>query len=964
MLKRLFTPKWQHKDVEVRKAAVEQLNASTDEDALTEVLRTDSNPAIRQIALTKIDRIELLTELLKSEPTTAFWSQIAARYLALFPENTATIAHSWRSRSDWNPSDRFAALNHIQSDTLQRELLSSLNEEEKITFIVASKNLSWQSFVLNTIHSVESLTTLQKRVTQKSLLQDIRQKLKQAKEEEKQNQATITKAKNIIESLSKMAQQDWDEQRPVKFNLLVNQWNALPQTIVQPLVNDFQEKHDEVKKQLSAIIEKQEQERKTKAAISKQKELCEQLASLITELKNESLDSVQALKDAQQIVIKNWQQLSEDFEPSAKMKGRFEGLMENLAIVFGAWDESANIEKELQSLVDNRPFNEHNSAEPSLNNPTSDESSESQNHVQSINQLSLLNGWLKQWDERVNQLNWPKGYKLPKSFAHYETAYLSIKSRQQSIIAEQEKRSKQFHRKLNQLRQHIQKKNLIAANRLLNHVNHQLDELEPSYQNDIRKRLRSFDEPLQELKDWHEFATLPKKQSLCESMKQLATGPKSPLEQAKAIRELQDQWQQLAASDSEADQAFWDEFKASSDKAFEVCHQYYLEQDRVKAEHLRTQLSLIEQLETLSATACENNEDWKKLDKTLRAIDQKAKSAQPVPPNESKRVRKQYDLASKPIREALKQYKQDNKESREELIARAQKLLSLDDTLTAIERAKQLQNEWKSLGPTFHKENDRLWKAFRKTMDQVFQKREEEKASFKADLNSNAELLITLTKEINLLSQLDDEALKKSEAQFNALTQQWSKNNELPRAKAKKLLSDYHRACDHYHSQFSGIEKRQQHAFIETIYSIAQQLVMLEDQKLHNKTVELTAIKSAIESLPNSDLQEAIVKRLSNLEDDALELSQEANQKAALEDLVLDGEILWEVDSPEAFKSQRMEKQLKILQNQLGVANDLIEKHRHWQQLQHQWLLIGNVRGSERVELDKRWYQLVERSKH
>ena len=64
MLKRFFTPKWQHKNDSVRELALNSLDALNDAEIITNMVTNDPSKIIREIALAKISDLSILKTLL------------------------------------------------------------------------------------------------------------------------------------------------------------------------------------------------------------------------------------------------------------------------------------------------------------------------------------------------------------------------------------------------------------------------------------------------------------------------------------------------------------------------------------------------------------------------------------------------------------------------------------------------------------------------------------------------------------------------------------------------------------------------------------------------------------------------------------------------------------------------------------------------------------------------------------
>jgi exonuclease SbcC len=83
-----------------------------------------------------------------------------------------------------------------------------------------------------------------------------------------------------------------------------------------------------------------------------------------------------------------------------------------------------------------------------------------------------------------------------------------------------------------------------------------------------------------------------------------------------------------------------------------------------------------------------------------------------------------YLKAIEPVKQQLSEFFESNKELKQKLIKRAEKLV-IEDPLSAVQSAKALQQEWKSIDSAGKKQDNQLWNTFRAVNDELFAKRNE-----------------------------------------------------------------------------------------------------------------------------------------------------------------------------------------------------------------------------------------------
>ena len=232
---------------------------------------------------------------------------------------------------------------------------------------------------------------------------------------------------------------------------------------------------------------------------------------------------------------------------------------------------------------------------------------------------------------------------------------------------------------------------------------------------------------LRDFADWQRWANLGVQEELCQHMEALASPPEGAPEMgaeeiARAFTDLMKRWRQAADVPQDKGQALWERFKKAHDLVYPRCESVFEAQRKVRDESLARRVALVEEAERLSEST-----DWLKTAQRLTALQAEWKTLGPAPRREQQALwgrlrqacsafftRRKADLAGR------KQEWAANYEKKEALCVRVEALLDAEDLKAAIEEVKQIQREWKTIGPVRRNRSDAVWQRFRQACDGVF----------------------------------------------------------------------------------------------------------------------------------------------------------------------------------------------------------------------------------------------------
>lgn len=300
-------------------------------------------------------------------------------------------------------------------------------------------------------------------------------------------------------------------------------------------------------------------------------------------------------------------------------------------------------------------------------------------------------------------------------------------------------------------------------------------------------KLAELSEQVRELKSWAGYAVQPKKEALLEKMRALLTHEMEPDDKADAIHALQEEWKALGVADPSVEQPLWEQFKALGDQAYEPCRAHFAAQRELREQNLKKRGELCQQLQSY-ADALPENPDWKKHEAIIRTARQEWQSYQPSDRQKTRPLQERFNALLKKLEDFHRDVQKKNESAKQLLVQRAQRLHELQDSRSACDQAKALQQEWKTIGAGQHKTDQRLWQEFRTASDAVFAKRDGEfkaKQEARDALTQQAGELLQAMQALAIsadIKALTSEASRLEEA-FQAL--------ELPRDKSDGLRRQF-----------------------------------------------------------------------------------------------------------------------------------------------------------------------------
>ena len=436
---------------------------------------------------------------------------------------------------------------------------------------------------------------------------------------------------------------------------------------------------------------------------------------------------------------------------------------------------------------------------------------------------------------------------------------------------------------------------------------------------------------VEELRDWREFATHPKREQLCEAMEAHADNPAAPEQQASAVRELRSQWNALGAPRNASDHRLRERFDAAAERAFEPCRAWFESQAASREANAAARQQIVEQLEAFLASVDWASVNWKSIESILRTARRQWREYQPVPRKGAQAMGKRFGVATHAIDERLQAEYARNLRALEAIAAAAEAELEADTEVEArIDNVKRLQQRWQAVGVTPRRKQQALWKRFRAACDAVFAAREHARTAERSARRASADAATALCDELQ--AYLDDtppaklhaSALSDFEQRFEALQDDPQTDAERgPRRASRHPARSSMRFAELTADFRARLAHRQRQQRLESARTLLQ------------LALALAAAERGTGSAPDpqdltSEQRRALADRLQALEDGQ---ALAADTEATL-DLAIEAEIIAGLESPTSDGERRMRVQVARLSRGLGggeadpmdVVIDLIER--------------------------------------
>ena len=948
MMKNLLRPKWQHPDAATRLRAIEE--GRLDDDVLFELAKTDPEPLVCALAVSRMQDIQQLIEVAAYRQGAAdvdVPARLHELLLVAEPQSvpdTDTLLRSFELCS--TEQQRLSLLLHAPFAALRQMAAESVQQVEALEQCVLNDLSSdvRRAAVLR-ITNEDTLQRIARQLrgsdkTTARLADEVRAKFQQQRERAEQRRLLLAELQAFTEGAKPLNE--------AVINERFKQWTGIADDADADELDRYAALHTALQPLLAEYRREQEEERQGRSlredmlqALSELAEHCQQLEPKASEHQLQEIES-------------RWHELSAMRNTGAQQRFEqdFQEAVQNIRGVISAGHETAEVQRRLDSAItglEARLQKDRLSAKDiakareqrdSLFAGIKDRQTFEKPMQRITNLVEKLEKQLidQQADRQAREIKWQD--KLKTHIDKLESA----------LRANTLKPALSAHKKAHDL--------LIAAGDPL-----------PSSLKKLQQRLHQSEPALRELKSWRNYGADHAREELIKEAIVLRDAPPADVEQlARQLNDLRARWKTLGPLEP-GGKAHWQQFDAACTQAHEPVKAKHDAEAEARRKHLEQRKAICEQLEQLVVGTDWEQPDWHALDRAMADVRRQWNKAGGVPHKAWTAIRKRFDKAVKDLDSHLEQERERNFSYRQGLVRNAEALAQEPDNRAAVAAARELRQQWQVTVHSHNRKEKQIWQAFTNAMDQIFQKDRAARDQFKASLDDKQHKAETLCEQLEQQSRADDKNVGALRAALQQAVDQFAALGNLPKQASRKLENRFDKACRAVEQRIDNADGALRGEQLEQLY------------KLHSLCVRMEAIAQD----PQPDAQAA-----SDLEAQWSEAEKPAREKAALHDLekryrtalaVIHGEqsagtlgdlaanaerkrslctdleILLHMESPQAESGRRMQRQIEILENAMkGGDKASPERIR---ELRLAYLGCGPVEAALLDELEQRFSTLL-----
>ncbi len=460
---------------------------------------------------------------------------------------------------------------------------------------------------------------------------------------------------------------------------------------------------------------------------------------------------------------------------------------------------------------------------------------------------------------------------------------------------------------------------------------------------ELRSRVLDIESRYAQLSDWQRWSDNHRRRQLCEELETLPAAQLHPDAVATRVREAQAEWTRLDAlegRDAGAADGLTRRFRSLCRQAIEPTRPYFDKRDELRKGHAQRIADLV----TRAELALAEGQDANALAAQRRDIAAALRDLDQVDPRQRKSLAEHLKKTIGTLDARVTEVHAAVEAAKSALIAQAIALVEQTDVRSSIASARDLQKRWQASGNGKRSRDEAQWRAFRKAVDGVFARADDERAA---------------------RTSRDRELLEQAAALCAEL-------EELARAEAPPARTDVSRIDSAYMAlgvTDTALRQRHQdaHAVLrdrQTQRQRNERRGRFDDWLAHHRVlrrVELGKIdrdSARAEVAALASLRIAAEPMQARLKSDAA-LRETAGETEAHRDCVIELEQLAGIESPAEDRQRRLDLQVAQLSARMRGDNAMAPLER-LEQLLVRWSEAGALPASSE-QLDVRLERAVER---
>jgi hypothetical protein len=198
------------------------------------------------------------------------------------------------------------------------------------------------------------------------------------------------------------------------------------------------------------------------------------------------------------------------------------------------------------------------------------------------------------------------------------------------------------------------------------------------------------------------------------------------------LQNLHKKWKETGPVSNDIREELWARFQNATVKINEKYSEYHEQMKSQQDKNLESKRFLVEKVQELASAPYENHLDWKEASNKIVEIQKLWKKIGFVPRKYNNEIYNNFKIACDNFFDRIREFyeedekhKEDNFQKKFDLCVRAESLKDSNEWIKTSEILRDIQNEWKKIGPVPKEQSDIIWKRFQNACNLFFDRKKE-----------------------------------------------------------------------------------------------------------------------------------------------------------------------------------------------------------------------------------------------
>ncbi len=268
------------------------------------------------------------------------------------------------------------------------------------------------------------------------------------------------------------------------------------------------------------------------------------------------------------------------------------------------------------------------------------------------------------------------------------------------------------------------------------------------------------------------------------------------------LQELQQEWKASGHVPREDMDRINEAYRTAIDAFFEVRTAFREVEDRLREESASKKAAILENLEIFRVFSGESPKEWNDATQAVRALQESWKALGPAPSKLNGELWGKYrDVCNTFFSHKSAFFKQlddqrnENLELKKALVEQAEGLSQRTDWEQAAKELKDIQTNWKTIGPIPDRHSQKLWNRFRAACDGFFEARRQHYQALHSEEKDNLAVRKALIEEVKALQSAELGRNDIVEA-IKVLQERWRESGRVPYKEKEKIWQEFRGEID------------------------------------------------------------------------------------------------------------------------------------------------------------------------